>query len=244
MSSVPPRDTVHSARARTRLRRIKVLETVPITVDMLVWAYCRGIFPMADSRSGEIAWYSPDPRAILPLDGFHVSRSLRRRVRSGQYHITTDQAFERVILACAESRSDGADTWINDEIHAAYTAMSRAALSHSVEAWRDESEQELVGGLYGVALGGAFFGESMFSRARDASKVCLVHLVEHLCRNGFRLLDTQFQTPHLAHFGVVEIPRAEYLERLDEAIRLQASWEGEGERRAKSEERGAKGEEG
>ena len=219
-----------------RLRHIRELETVPITVDMLVWAYCRGIFPMADSRSGEIAWYSPDPRAILPLDRFHISRSLRRRVRSGQYHITTDRAFERIILACAEPRSDGADTWINNEIIETYTAMSRAALAHSVEAWRDESEQELVGGLYGVALGGAFFGESMFSRARDASKVCLVHLVEQLCRNGFRLLDTQFQTHHLAHFGVVEIPRAEYLERLNETIRLNVRWE---ERREKKDERGA-----
>lgn len=206
------------------MHHVSKLKAMPITTDMLVWAYCRGIFPMAESRSGEIAWYIPDPRAILPLEQFHISRSLRRQLRRGQYHITTDRAFERVIRACAAPRSQGMDTWINDEIIETYTAMSRAGLAHSMEAWRDESERELVGGLYGVALGSAFFGESMFSRATDSSKICLAHLVERLGRDGFTLLDLQFQTPHLARFGAVEIPRSEYLDRLNKAIRLKVTW--------------------
>ena len=196
---------------------------------MLVWAYQHGIFPMADPRDGSIGWYSPDPRGILPLDRFHISHSLRRTVRQGRFAITMDTAFERVIRACAESRPGHGETWIDDTIIDGYVALQAAGLAHSVEAWRPppahaDGERELLGGLYGVALGGAFFGESMFSRATDASKVCLVHLVERLRRRGYVLLDTQFGTPHLARFGVIEIPRTDYLRRLDEALRLQVAW--------------------
>ena len=200
-----------------------------LTPDMLVWAYSRGIFPMASSRGGEVSWYSADPRGVLPLEeggagGFRVPRSLRRRVARGDFHVTRDRAFGRVIRACAEPRSYAEETWINEEIIEVYVALHTAGLAHSVEAWRDERCAELLGGLYGVTLGGAYFGESMFSRATDASKVCLVHLVEHLQRQGFSLLDTQFKTEHLAQFGVIEIPRAEYLKRLERALRLQVGW--------------------
>jgi len=206
---------------------------MPITPAMLVWAYSRGIFPMGDPEDGTIGWYSPDPRAILPLDGFHVTRSLRRQVRKGRLRVTIDRAFEQVIRACAEPRIGDGQTWINPEIIDAYTSLHVAGLAHSVEAWSrepvtDAREEEmeadeiggrLVGGLYGVSLGGAFFGESMFSQATDASKVCLVHLVEHLRRRGYTLLDTQFSTPHLKQFGVVEISRRAYLEQLVGALR-------------------------
>lgn len=191
---------------------------------MLIWAYSRGVFPMAETRAGDIGWYCPDPRAILPLDTFHVSRSLRRSVKQGQFHITTDTVFERVILACAEPRSEHPETWINQQIIDAYITLYNIGRAHSVEAWDNKTRWQLLGGLYGVTLGGAFFGESMFSREPDASKVCLVHLVEHLCRQGFTLLDTQFSSPHLKQFGVIEIPREEYSLKLQEALRLQVDW--------------------
>ena len=204
---------------------------------------------MARSRQGRIDWYSPDPRAILPLEGFRVSRSLRRRVKDGTFQITCDQAFARVIGACAEPRPYSADTWINDAIIAAYTHLHELGLAHSIEAWgpagddgspdtplgaadapgqshgsRRDASPVLVGGLYGVALGGAFFGESMFSRRTDASKVCLVHLVTRLRRQRFVLLDVQFATRHLAQFGVQELPRSAYLRRLAEALSLDVGW--------------------
>ena len=197
---------------------------------------------MARSRHGKIDWYSPDPRAIMPLDRFHVSRSLRRRVGAGTFHITHDTAFAEVITACAQPRPYAEQTWINDQIVDAYTQLHGAGAAHSIEAWAPPhlavgpqghpsdasptppTDLQLVGGLYGVAIAGAFFGESMFSRQTDASKVCLVHLVEHLRSRGFALLDVQFATPHLAQFGIEEIPRDEYLRRLGEALELDVTW--------------------
>ncbi len=192
---------------------------------LLIKAYSQGVFPMADSREGRVRWYSPDPRGFIPLDGFHLSRSLQRVVRSGRFDISTDRAFERVMSACAAPRPGHPETWISQPIIDVYCALQRLGLAHSVEAWR---EGRLVGGLYGVHLRGAFFGESMFSLpaegGRDASKVCLVWLVAHLRRNGFRLLDTQFVTPHLARFGCTEISRQEYLVRLEKALAVDACW--------------------
>jgi leucyl/phenylalanyl-tRNA--protein transferase len=195
------------------------------TPDLLISAYTRGVFPMADARTGELVWLSPDPRAILPLDELRVSRSLARVVRSGRFEIRTDTAFELVMRACAESRPDRDETWIDDRLIRAYTALHALGLAHSVEAWR---EGELVGGLYGVQVGAAFCGESMFHRPElggtDASKVCLVRLVEWLRAGSFQLLDVQFMTPHLARLGCVEISREAYLERLGRALRRWGDW--------------------
>lgn len=167
---------------------------------------------MADEE-GEIGWYSPDPRAIFPLDAFHVPRSLLKTIRKGVFEVKIDTAFEEVMWACADRQ----ETWISEDIVAAYTALHRHGLAHSVEAWQGG---ELVGGLYGVALGGAFMGESMFSKVPDASKVCLVFLVERLKERGFILLDSQMATTHLQRFGQIEIPRMEYLRRLSKALKL------------------------
>lgn len=179
---------------------------------LLVRAYREGIFPMA-LDDGEIGWFSPDPRGIIPLDTFHVSARLARVARSGRFEARIDTAFEAVMRACAERPDDG--TWINEEIVESYLALHRLGLAHSVEMWR---KGQLVGGLYGVSLGGAFFGESMFHRETDASKVALVVLVDRLNRRSFTLLDTQWLTPHLEQFGAVEIPRKEYLKRLAVAL--------------------------
>lgn len=162
---------------------------------------------------GEIGWFSPDPRAIIPLDAFHVPGRLARVVRSGRFEIRIDTSFEAVMRACGERPGEG--TWISDEILESYVALHRLGLAHSVETWRDG---RLAGGLYGVSLGGAFFGESMFHRETDASKVALVALVDRLRRRGYVLLDTQWTTPHLEQFGTIEIPRSEYLARLDDAL--------------------------
>ena len=168
-------------------------------------------------EDGEIGWFSPDPRGILPLDAFHVPRRLERVVRTGGWTVQVNTRFEDVMRACAERPDDG--TWISDEIFESYVALHRQGVAHSVEVWRGDA---LAGGLYGVHLGGAFFGESMFHRATDASKVALVALVDRLRARGFVLLDTQWTTPHLEQFGAVEIPRREYLKRLDEALRVDA----------------------
>jgi len=184
-----------------------------LTPDILISAYAQGIFPMA-GPDDRINWYSPDPRAILPLDGFHVSKNLRRRCQQGRFEIRINTAFVQVMRACAD-REDG--TWINGDILAAYSVLHRLGLAHSVESWQGGAR---VGGLYGVALGGAFFGESMFHRATDASKVALVYLVERMRTRGYALLDVQFMTAHLRRFGAVEIPRREYLRRLRAALRL------------------------
>ena len=195
------------------------------TAELLVAAYCRGIFPMASSETRRVEWYSPDPRGIIPLERFHVPRSLDRVVRRRRFELRTDTCFERVMRCCAEPRRSGDGTWIDERLIEAYVELHRQGSAHCVEAWRDE---RLVGGLYGVHLGGAFFGESMFSRAAEgggeSSKVCLVRLVRILREQGFRLLDTQFWTRHLDQFGCIEISREDYLAQLATALRSEASW--------------------
>ena len=186
-----------------------------LPVDLLVSAYASGWFPMAVA-DGDIRWFSPDPRGILPLDTFHVPRRLARVVRRGVFHIEVNRRFEDVIRACAVAdRDDEGGTWIDQEIFDSYCALHEAGYAHSVEAWLDD---RLAGGLYGVALGGAFFGESMFHQVTDASKVALAALVERLRARGFTLLDTQWTTPHLEQFGALEIPRARYLRMLAGAL--------------------------
>lgn len=188
----------------------------PLDPILVINAYAQGIFPMAD-HFGKIQWYAPDPRAILEHENLYVSRSLRATLRKKVYEVSIDSAFEAVMQRCAERE----DTWINESFISTYTHLHYAGLAHSVEAWKDG---QLVGGLYGVSLGGAFMGESMFSHATDASKVCLVALVEHLKARGYVLHDVQFWTPHLASLGVTEIPRKEYERRLKAALRLECSW--------------------
>lgn len=194
-----------------------------LTSDLLVRAYAMGVFPMARSREEtQLYWIDPEERGILPLDSFHIPKSLRKSLRRGGFEIRCDSQFETVMRACGEAAPDRPDTWINDEIVRLFVELHHLGLAHSVETWKDG---QLVGGLYGLSLGAAFFGESMFSRQTDASKVALVHLVARLKQGGFRLLDTQFVTEHLAQFGVVEIPRAEYQERLADAIHRPAHFE-------------------
>ena len=182
-----------------------------LTPELLVRAYEQGFFPMGE-EDGSIAWYWPDPRTIIPLDRFHVSRRLAQTVRQGRFEIVIDRDFDGVMRGCA----DREETWITEPIVAAYTALHRQGVAHSIEAYKDG---RLVGGIYGVSLGGAFMGESMFSRVTDASKVCLVHLVERLRERGYTLFDVQFTTEHLKRFGAVEIPRKEYLTHLRIALR-------------------------
>lgn len=194
----------------------------PLTPDLLLYAYGHGLFPMADpEEDGQIYWYAPDPRAILPLDAFHVPGSLARVVRQARFEIRVDTAFETVMRACAEPAPGRESTWISEELVDAYRWLHHRGHAHSVECWKDG---DLVGGLYGVRLGGAFFGESMFHRVRDASKVALVHLVDRLRRGGFRLLDTQMATPHLERFGVIEISRVAYEARLAEVLPFEGDW--------------------
>ena len=190
-----------------------------LTPELLLQAYRLGIFPMSETRdSPEIFWVDPRMRGILPLDGFHMSRSLRRRLRQGRFRITYDQAFADVVQACA----DRPETWINATIFDLYTALHDIGRAHSCEVWQDDT---LVGGVYGVALGGAFFGESMFSRATDASKVALAYLTDHLRQCRFVLFDTQFLTEHLATLGAIEISRADYHALLDKALRRRARFD-------------------
>jgi leucyl/phenylalanyl-tRNA--protein transferase len=179
---------------------------------LLVHAYQQGVFPMG-MEDGTIGWFSPDPRGIIPLETFHVPQRLQRLVRSDRFTTTINQDFVGVMRACAADREDG--TWMTDELLAAYVALHHQGLAHSVEVWR---AGVLVGGLYGVHLGGAFFGESMFHRETDASKVALVVLVERMRAQGFILLDIQWVTPHLARFGAVEVSRKQYLVRLANAL--------------------------
>jgi leucyl/phenylalanyl-tRNA--protein transferase len=193
-----------------------------IPSELLVSAYSSGWFPMA-VEEGEIRWYSPDPRGIIPLDAFHVPSRLARVIRSGRFGVHIDRDFPAVIRACAEidRRDDDPGTWIDGEILTSYIALHRLGIAHSVEAWDGDV---LAGGLYGVALGGAFFGESMFHTVTDASKVALAALVERLKARGFRLLDVQWVTPHLEQFGAVEVPRSEYLQLLREALEVEAEF--------------------
>ena len=198
------------------------------TTDLLN-CYRRGVFPMADSREDmRLFLMDPDLRGVLPLDRFHVPKRLQRTVRKDPFRVTVDTAFNRVIEACAEPHPTRPATWINDPILNLYGALHRKGFAHSVECWNDEDE--LVGGLYGVALGGAFFGESMFSRATDSSKVALVHLVARLKIGGFQLLDAQFHNPHLDQFGLEEITRDAFRTRLWRALRINADFYSAGSR--------------
>ena len=192
-----------------------------IDLTLLLRAYAIGIFPMADSRDDpDIFWVEPKTRAILPLDGFHLSRSLRRTLRSGLFRVTANTAFDRVIALCGEATGDRPETWINPQIAEACRRLHRIGHAHSVECWIDleGDEPQLVGGLYGISLGRAFFGESMFSRATDASKVALAWLVARLVAGGFTLLDCQFMTDHLRSLGAVEISQPDYLGLLGAAV--------------------------
>lgn len=219
-----------------------------LTPRLIVAAYAQGAFPMAGGRADErIEWYSPDPRAILPLDGFHCPRSLERLIRGGEHEIRHDTAFERVIDGCAAPRDSQKESWINAEIRRVFVELHELGLAHSIEVWRNG---QLIGGLYGLALGGAFFGESMFHPRKlsprprprelntagamncprrwtgvDVSKIALAATVDHLRRCGFRLFDVQFQSEHLRRLGVVEISRDAYLTKLDEALRCDVGWD-------------------
>ena len=193
-----------------------------LTPQILLSAYAQGLFPMAERRDDPtLYWVSPELRGVIPLGDFHVPHRLARTVRSGRFTITSDKAFGRVMQECAAARPGREESWINDEILRLYGALAASGHAHSVECWRDG---KLAGGLYGVMLGAAFFGESMFSNQTDASKVALVALVEMLRDGGFTLLDTQFLTPHLARFGAREIPRVEYMLLLVDAIRRKTAW--------------------
>lgn len=187
-----------------------------ITPGLLLRAYAHGLFPMAKSaESEELYWFDPPIRGVLPMEDFHIPRRLRREVRRGPFTIRYDTAFEQVLRACAEPAADRPTTWINDRIVSLYGALFEIGHAHSVECWQ---EDRLVGGLYGVSLKRAFFGESMFSRATNASKIALVHLVAQLRYGGFRLLDTQFTTEHLRQFGGIEVPQADYKSMLAHAL--------------------------
>ncbi len=187
-----------------------------VTPEVLLRAYSIGLFPMAESADDpRIFWVEPEMRGIIPLAHFHVSRSLAKEMRKKPFDIRFDTAFDDVIAGCAESTGDRPTTWINTTIRSLYSTLNRYGYAHSVEAWKDG---ELVGGLYGVSLGAAFFGESMFSRATNASKICLVHLVERLREKGFRLLDTQFTTEHLKTFGAIDVSKDDYAKLLADAM--------------------------
>lgn len=200
---------------------------------MLVHAYAQGLFPMADSRGGGLAFYAADPRGVIPLGegGFHVRRSLAKALRRIEaspmpFILRSDTAFAAVVAGCAQASSGREETWINAEIEQAYGELHAMGLAHSVEAWvrADDGTQQLVGGLYGVSLGGAFFGESMFSRRPYASQACLVETVRLLRAGGYALFDTQMGNPHLAQFGCVEIAKGEYQRQLGKALGVAAGW--------------------
>ncbi len=186
-----------------------------IPPETLLDFYRRGFFPMA--HDGELRLFSPDPRGVIPLEDFHIPHGSRKTLRDPAWKVTANEAFEEVMLGCAERE----ETWIDETIFLSYVELHRLGYGHSVEVWRDG---ELAGGLYGVAIGAAFFGESMFSRSPGASKVALAWLVERLCARGFELLDTQWVTPHLEKFGACEIPRGEYLEKLGRAVRTERAF--------------------
>lgn len=198
---------------------------MPLTPDQLVRAYSMGVFPMARHRDdARLYWIDPEDRGILPLDSFHLSRSLRKTLRKGEFVVRCDSAFEAVMRRCAEPTPERPETWINDEILRLFVELHYLGITHSIEAWRDG---ELAGGLYGLSLGSAFFGESMFSRVPNASKVALAHLVARLKKGSYTLLDTQFVTEHLAHFGAIEVPRRDYLQMLADALNKRATFYGD-----------------
>jgi leucyl/phenylalanyl-tRNA--protein transferase len=196
-----------------------------ITPDLLLQAYRIGVFPMGERRDDpKLHWLDPRVRAVLPLDGFHLPHRLARTIRSGRFAVSADTAFAEIVRACAEPRPGHPESWINEPIVDLYTKLHRRGHAHSVECRVDG---RLVGGLYGVSIGAAFFGESMFSRERDASKVALVHLVAHLIQSGFRLLDCQFMTEHLKSFGAIEVPREAFRALLADAIDQPATFQRE-----------------
>jgi len=191
-----------------------------IPPDLLLKAYASGVFPMAESATDpEVFWVRPETRGIIPLDTFHVPKSLRKTIRQHRFDVRVDTDFAGVIDGCAESREERETTWINQPIREAYIHLHELGHCHSVEAWQDG---RLAGGLYGVSLGRVFFGESMFSRETDSSKVCLVHLVERLRARGFVLLDTQFTTEHLKRFGAIDVPRVKYERMLEDGLQGEA----------------------
>ena len=195
---------------------------IEITPELIIRAYRAGIFPMAEDADDEdLFWVSPEMRGILPLDGFHLSTSLRKAIRKSGFAVKVDNDFAAIIDGCAQPDDGRESTWINNTIRAVYGELFRRGVAHTVEVW---DGSELVGGLYGLAIGGAFFGESMFHRRTDASKMAMAHLVERLKAGGFVLLDTQFLTPHLASLGGVEIPREQYEERLADALLVSGDW--------------------
>lgn len=193
------------------------LQIKTIDPQFLCTAYCNGYFPMADSKTGEISWYSPDPRTIFDLNEFHIPRSLRRTLKKYEFEVRVNKRFEEVMRACAERE----ETWISETIIQSYIQLHQLGLAHSVETWKDGN---LVGGLYGVAIRGAFFGESMFSKMPDGSKIALVYLIKRIKERGFALLDTQYLTPHLKIFGAREIPRSEYMKRLADSLNIICSF--------------------
>jgi len=188
-----------------------------LTTELLLSAYTQGFFPMPDQDTGEVLWYNPDPRAIIPLDGLHISRSLQRTLKRGHFSVTVNQDFPGVMAACAARP----ETWINEEFIRAYTQLHRQGFAHSLEVWQ---EAELVGGTYGVSFGGVFCAESMFHRATDASKVALVHLVARMQERGMALLEVQFVTEHLASLGAIQLEQSIYLSRLGEATAMPVSF--------------------
>lgn len=195
---------------------------IEVTPELIVRAYRAGIFPMAeDAEDEDLFWVSPEMRGIMPLDGFHASKSLRKAMRKSGWTVKVDSDWHGIIEGCATVGEDRDNTWINQTIRAVYGALFERGVAHTVEVWDGD---DLVGGLYGLAIGGAFFGESMFHRRTDASKMAMAHLVERLNVGGFVLLDTQFITPHLESLGGIEIPRAEYEDRLGQALVLDGDW--------------------
>lgn len=190
-----------------------------VTPELVLQAYAVGLFPMAETRADDsLYWIDPRERGVLPLDGVHVPKSLRKTLRKGVFEVRVDTDFAQVLEQCRRQADNRPESWINDQIAELYNALHAMGRAHSVECWRDGA---LVGGLYGVSLGGAFFGESMFTRVRDASKVALIHLCARLRHGGYTLLDCQFITEHLKRFGAVEIPRSEYRERLAKALTVE-----------------------
>jgi leucyl/phenylalanyl-tRNA--protein transferase len=196
--------------------------SVDITPDLIIRAYCAGIFPMAEDAADEnLFWVSPEERGIIPLDGFRASKSLRKTLRKSGWTIRFDTDWDAIVDGCATEGKDRNTTWINGTIRKVYGELFQHGVAHTVEVW---DGTELVGGLYGLAIGAAFFGESMFHRRTDASKIAMWHLVDRLNAGGYRLLDTQFLTPHLASLGGIEIPRADYEDRLADALTTEGDW--------------------
>ncbi len=195
---------------------------IKFSPELVLKAYACGVFPMSERKDDpSVFWVDPDWRGVIPLDAFHLPRRLARTVRSGKFQVTVNRDFNQVIRKCAESTPKRTESWINGGIVEVYNELHYQGNAHSIECWHGKN---LVGGLYGVSLGAAFFGESMFSRERDASKVALVHLVDRLRAGGYALLDTQFVTPHLSNFGAIEVPRGTYLEQLRAALEREATF--------------------